>query len=47
MERVLSKVANPEESIWVMEYCGYRQQMWDNQCYVPNDYLYYGELCTD
>ena len=45
MERVLGKIANPEESIWVTEYCGYRQQMWDNQCYVPNDYLYYEELC--
>ena len=45
IERVLSKSADPQSSIWLTEYCSYREQMWAKQCYVPNNYLYYGELC--
>lgn len=47
IERVLGKSADPQNSIWLAEYCDYREQMWDRQCYVPNDYLYYGHLCTE
>ena len=45
IERVLSKAVDPQTSIWLEEYCSYRSKMWDKQCYVPNDYLYYGDLC--
>ena len=47
IERVLSKAEDPQNSIWLKEYCGYRAQMWTKQCYVPNDYLYYGDLCKN
>lgn len=47
LERVLGKSSDPQNSIWLTEYCNYREQMWAKQCYVPNDYLYYGELCRE
>ena len=45
LERVLSAVDNPRESIWRENYCHWMQEVRMENCEVPGDLFYYGNLC--
>jgi hypothetical protein len=45
LERALSAAEEPGESIWREDYCRWIQEARAENCQVPSDLFYYGNLC--
>jgi len=45
IERSLSAAKDPEESVWREDYCEWLGEVRSEQCEVPRNYFYYGNLC--
>jgi hypothetical protein len=46
LERALSAVDEPRESIWREDYCKWRSEARKENCEVPRDLFYYNNLCS-
>ena len=45
LERALSAAEEPGESIWREDYCHWIREVKTENCLVPTDLFYYGNLC--